>query len=88
MNVEIKRASFEVSQEEAIDLFYALRRDLEHTIDTHWCYHPGVYSQQSNAKLQMMRELSRMFGYDQYHATVADLNIRLELAVKKLEGAK
>ena len=39
MNATIKRATFEITDEEAIDLFHALKRDLEYTIDTHWNRH-------------------------------------------------
>ena len=45
MNATIKRATFEITDEEAIDLFHALKRDLEYTIDTHWNRHLATLRQ-------------------------------------------
>lgn len=87
MNVTIKRATFEITDEEAIDLFHALKRDLEYTIDTHWNRHPGVYSKQAASRLHMMRELSRLMHSEMYPSTLADLNLRLERAVNALKLA-
>lgn len=78
----------EISDDEACDLFHAIKRDLEYTIDSHWVMHPGVYSQQAASRLHMMRELSRLMHSEAYASTMVDLNLRLERAVKALEAKK
>lgn len=91
MKATIPTAVIEISEAEASEIFYALRHNLEATIESHWSFHPGVYSQQAATKLHIMKQLARMLDADLFASTTADLNLLLVRAVsnrKKNESAR
>lgn len=54
----------ELSPEEAIEVYYALRRQLEHTIETHWVNHPDSYERSESMRLHLISQLHRSVGHD------------------------
>lgn len=85
MKITIPRATLEVTAEEAIDLFHALKRGLSATIQSHWCRHPGVYSQQAASRIQMMKVLDCMMGGHFFSPAMADLNRELSEATEAMK---
>jgi hypothetical protein len=64
MKTSFPTTTIELSPEEAIDLYYALKRQIEHTIETHWVNYPDSYDKSEARRLHMLVQLHRSVGHD------------------------
>jgi hypothetical protein len=65
MNAKFPTTVLELNDTEAIDLYYALKREIERTIREHWVNHPDSYEKNEARRLHMLEQLSRSVGHDQ-----------------------
>lgn len=84
MNISFPKTVIELSPEEAIDLYYDVKRGLQHTIDTHWVNHPDSYELNEHRRLHILTQLHRAVGHD--IDPLKQLCDQLNEAVKKKKG--
>lgn len=60
MIIEFDIVSLKISRDEASELFYSLRRDIKHSIASHWRNHPDAYLKNEAIRLQMLDQLNRL----------------------------
>lgn len=60
MIIEFDKVSLNMSRDEASELFYSLRRDIKHSIATHWRNHPDSFLKNETIRLQMLDQLNRL----------------------------
>ena len=69
MNISYNRIELSITQQEAVTIYYALKRDIERAIKSHWVNHPHAYCQHELPALDMMRTLApftnSVFAYDE-----------------------
>lgn len=80
MKTSFPTTVIELSQEEAIDIYYAMKRAIEDTIDTHWHNHPDSYEELESRRLHILVELGRSVGYDR--DVLTELRERLVAKIK------
>lgn len=78
MNVDFESVKLSVDPSEAIDLYYAMKREIEHFIETHWKNCPDSFERGSAQKLDLLRQLSRVIGQEDFATTLAGFRAKLK----------
>lgn len=81
MKTTFPNTIIELTPEEAIDVYYDIKRGLESTIDTHWVNYPDSYAHGEVRRLNILYHLNRSVGHDQ--DVLQQMRERLTDAVKK-----
>lgn len=53
----------ELTRNEAVELFYALKERIENAIKRHWITYPDSFLDMQSVSLQMLKELSKIVGF-------------------------
>jgi uncharacterized protein (DUF2235 family) len=70
-----------VSAEELCDLYYALKRKLESSIDNHWKNYPDSYEENEKNALKLMRTLAP-YAHQNFQTDEEELKFRLRTLVE------
>ena len=84
MNISFEKLTIEITEYEARDIYSALKRGLEHTIEEHWKNYPDSFERNESSRLHMMTTLGRALGYEPSY-DIAQLKKQLADAVTKIK---
>jgi hypothetical protein len=75
MKIEFEQVAMQINNEEAIDLYYALKREIERSIKEHWINYPLEFEKQSASKLHMLRQLHRIIDHEPFEETLKGFKV-------------
>lgn len=71
MNIEFSTVKLELSRDELISVYWALKREILRAIKDHWCNHPAIFRTEEH-RLKILVPISVLLGLETQEQLMAE----------------